>query len=178
MKVYFARHGRTNYNDLRLCNADPSVDVYLTPQGKEQAEALAHNLEGVPIEHIFVSELKRTQQTAEVVNTFHNVPVEIAPLLNDHRSGFEGKPFVLLKEALDAADDPWTVRFNDGESIEDMKKRVEKFLDELKGKPYSTVLIVTSQWIIHAAVAIIKNISNEEAWKLDVQQGDYRELTL
>ncbi len=65
---------------------------------------------------------------------------------------------------------------SDGESIEDMKQRVAEFLAELKTKPYDTVLIVTSQWIIHAAVAIMKNISNEEAWKLEVQQGSYLEL--
>ena len=178
MKIYFARHGRTHYNDLRLCNSDPLVDVHLTRQGEEQAKALADNLKDVLIDRIFVSELKRTKQTAEIVNKVHNAPIEVEPLLNDHRSGFEGKPFPLLKEALDAADNQWTARFNDGESIEDMKKRVEKFLDELKDEPYSSVLVVTSQWIIHAAVSILKGISNEEAWQLDIQQGDYLALEL
>src|SRR4051812_36107401 len=121
MKIYFARHGRTNYNDLELCNADPAVDVHITSVGEEQAKKLAERLKEVPIERIFVSELKRTQQTAAVVNEFHGVPVEIAPLLNDHRSGFEGKTFKLLMEALDGAEDRWTARFSDGESIEDMK---------------------------------------------------------
>ncbi|MEK7153869.1 MAG: histidine phosphatase family protein [Patescibacteria group bacterium] len=171
MKIYFARHGRTNYNDLELCNADPSKDVHITPTGEEQAKTLAQRLKDVPIERIYVSELKRTQQTAAIVNKFHGAPIEIAPLLNDHRSGYEGKPATLLMEALDKAEDRWTARFNDGESIDDMRQRVAKFLDELKTKPYDTVLVVTSQWIIHAAVVIIQNISYEEAWKLEVQQG-------
>lgn len=178
MKIYFARHGRTNYNDLMLCNADPTVDVHLTPQGIAQAKALADKLKQTPIERIFVSELKRTRQTAEIVNKFHDIPIETAPLLNDHRSGFEGKPFTLLKDALDTADDYWTAHFNDGESIEDMKHRVAKFLNELKTKPYKTVLVVTSQWIIHAAVAILQDIPNEEAWKLDIEQGSCLELEL
>jgi len=178
MKIYFARHGRTNYNDLRLCNADPSVDVHLTSQGEEQAKTLADNLKDAVIDRIFVSELKRTKQTAEIVNKAHNAPIMVEPLLNDHRSGFEDKPFPLLKDALDSADNKWTARFNDGESIEDMKKRVEQFLDQLKNEPYSTVLVVTSQWIIQAAVSIIKGISNEEAWQIDIQQGDYLELEL
>lgn len=131
MKIYFVRHGRTNYNDLELCNADPSVDVYITPTGVEQAKTLARKLKDVPIDRIYVSELKRTQQTAAIVNEFHNAAIEIAPLLDDHRSGFEGKPAKLLMDALDEAEDRWTVRFNDGESIEDMKERVAKFLDEL-----------------------------------------------
>ena len=176
MKIYFARHGRTNYNDLQLCNADPTIDVYITDTGAEQAITLANKLKDVRLERIFVSELKRTQQTAKIVNRFHHVPIEIASLLNDHRSGYEGKPVKLLMEALDNAEDRWTARFNDGESIEDMKQRVAAFLDQLKTKPYDTVLVVTSQWIIHAAVAIIKGDSNEEAWKLEVGQGSCLEL--
>ncbi len=39
MNLYLARHGRTNYNDLGLCNADPTVDVHLTALGIEQAKA-------------------------------------------------------------------------------------------------------------------------------------------
>ena len=79
MKIYFARHGRTNYNDLDLCNADPSVDVHITELGAEQAKALADKLKDLPLDRIFVSELKRTQQTAEIVNSFHDAPIEIVP---------------------------------------------------------------------------------------------------
>lgn len=178
MKLYFARHGRTTYNDLWLCNDDPSVDVHLTEEGMAQAKVLANRLKGIPFDRVYVSELRRTQQTAEIVNAFHNAPVEVAPLLNDHHSGYEGKSAELLLAALDKSDNRWTARFNDGESIDDMKMRVAAFLDELKRGPYRTVLIVTSQWIIHAAVAIIQNIPNEEAWKLDVAQGKYLELEM
>lgn len=176
MKAYFARHGRTNYNDLRLCNADPTVDVHLTSEGKKQAKTLAELLKDAKIEYIFVSQLKRTQQTAKIVNTFHSIPIEVDPLLNDHRSGFEGKPFTLLQQALDMADNKWTVHFNDGESIEDMKQRVANFLDELRTKPYEVVLVVTSGWIIRAAAAILQGLTNEEAWKLEVEQGSYIEF--
>ena len=176
MKIYFARHGRSNYNDRRLCNADPAVNVYLTPVGEEQAKMLALTLMDIKIEHIFVSELKRTQQTAKIINEFHCAPIEVDPLLNDHRSGFEGKPFPMLKKALDAAGNRWTVRFNDGESIEDMKERVAAFLDELRTKPYEIVLVVTSQWIVRAAVALVQGLNNEDAWKLEVEQGSYLEL--
>lgn len=178
MKLYLARHGRTNYNDLNLCNGDPSVDVHITELGVKQAEALANKLKEVPIDHIFVSEMRRTQQTAEIVNKFHYVSVETASLLNDHRSGFEGKNAQLLMDALDAAVDRWTARFNDGESIEDMKQRVATFINELKTKPYNTVLIVTSGWVIRVMVAVIENIPNEEAWNRESAQGDYLEFEI
>jgi probable phosphoglycerate mutase len=178
MKIYFARHGRTNYNDLELCNADPTVDVHITPVGLEQAKALAVRLKEVPFDRIFVSELKRTLQTANIINAFHNVTIQVVPLLNDHRSGYESKPTKLLLDSLDAAENRWTARFNDGESLEDMKKRVAEFLDGLKTKPYDVVLVVTSQWIIHAAATIIQHISNEEAWALNVEPGSCLEMEI
>ncbi len=173
MKIYFARHGRTNYNDLSLCNADPSVDVHLTEGGVKQAEALAEKMKDISIDHIYASELKRTQQTAEIVNKYHNLTLEIDKRLGDHKSGFEGKHFLELKQALDDAEDRWTARFNGGESIEDMKVRVDAFLDELKTKPYESVLVVTSGWVVQAAAAMLNNLSNEEAWNLEVAQGDF-----
>lgn len=178
MKIYFARHGRTNYNDLDLCNADPSVDVHITATGIEQAKVLTEKLKDVPLDHIFASELKRTQQTAEIVNQLHNVTIEIDSLLNDHRSGYEGKSAKLLIKAMDEAENRWTVRFNGGESIEDVKQRINMFLEKVKKQPYETVLIVSHGWVIHTAVAVIKDIPNEEAWKIDPPQGDFLEFEI
>ncbi len=178
MKIYLARHGRTNYNDLGLCNADPTIDVHLTPIGITQAHTLADNLEKIPFERIFVSELRRTQQTADIVNTLHNVEVEVDARLNDGRSGFEGKDYREFEKALSTATDRWNARFNDGESVEDIKSRVSDFIDELRKKEYDTVLIITSQWIVQAMMAVVKHLSNEEAWALEVEQGAYIEFDI
>ena len=178
MKLYLARHGRTNFNERDLCNSDPNVDVHITSEGVMQSESLAGKLKEIPIDRIYISELRRTRQTAEIVNKHHHSEIEIDPLLNDHQSGYEGKPARLLIEAMDAAEDKWNARFNQGESIEDMKKRVSKFLNKLKAEPYDSVLVVTSGWVIRMAVAIIQNISNEEAWKIDAEQGEYLEFEI
>src|SRR5882762_9427713 len=148
MKLYVARHGQTNYNDLGLYSADPAADVHLTEVGLEQAKNLSEKLKDVNIDHIFVSELKRTQQTADIVNKYHNAPTAIDARLNDNRSGYEGKHYLEYYAALDNADDKWSVRFNDGESLEDVKERVRSFLDELKTKDYDSVLVVTSMVIV------------------------------
>jgi broad specificity phosphatase PhoE len=178
MKIYFARHGTTNYNDLDLCNSDPSVDVHITVEGTKQAKALATKLKNIHIDRIFISELRRTQQTAEIINQFHHVTIGVEPLLNDHHSGYEGKHASLLMEAMDAAENKWTARFNDGESIEDMKQRVAEFLNNLKAASYNSVLIVTSGWVIRVAITILQNISNEQAWTIDAKQGSYLEYEM
>lgn len=176
MKLYLARHGKTNYNDLQLCNADPAIDVHLTSVGIAQAKALADMLKQVHIQHIFVSELKRTLQTAEIINKFHDLKIQVDPRLNDIRSGFEGKHFKEYIAALDAAPNRWTARFSGGESIEDTKLRSAAFVENLRTKDYAAVLVVTSEWIIRAIIADVQQISNEEAWNLEVVQGGYLEL--
>lgn len=176
MKLYLARHTQTNYNARDLCNTDPSVDVHLTPTGIVQAGTLADELKNVPFQHIFVSEFKRTLQTAEIINKYHDLNIEVHPLLNDIRSQFEGRPFREYVKALDAATDRWTVRFNGGESIEDIKKRADDFVNYLRTKGYDSVLIVTSEWIIRAMIMSVKNISYEEAWALKMTQGSYMVL--
>ncbi len=178
MKLYIARHGRTNYNDLHICNADPAVDVHLTPQGVAQAQALARRLQDVQFDHIYASRLKRTQQTADIVNAFHHLDIEIDARLDDHRSGFEGKPFAELSHALDTADNRWTACFNDGESIADIKTRVEDFMHDLQSQNYTTVLIVTSQWVMRMFPVVVQGISYEQAWQIEGEQGSYIELAV
>lgn len=104
------------YNDLGLCNADPTVDVSLTETGKEQAEKLAEAFKHTTFGCIYISELKRTQQTAEYINHYHHVESRIDKRLNDNRTGYEGRPADEHYAALAASPDRWTVRFNDGES--------------------------------------------------------------
>ena len=178
MKLYLARHCKTNYNELSLCNYDPTVDVHLSPTGLAQAETLAEKLRETHFDHILVSEHKRTQQTADAINKFHNQEVGIDPRLNDHISGFEGRHFEELQKALDAADNRWAVRLNGGESIEDLKIRVAGFIDDLRTKDYDSVLIVTSQWPINVMLVILQNISYEEAWAREAEQGTYITLEI
>ncbi len=178
MKLYVARHAQTNYNDLGLCNSDPKVEVYITELGIKQAKNLAEKLKDVDIDHIFVSELKRTRQTADIVNNFHDAPIEVDSRLNDNRSGYEGRPDFEYYTALDNSGDKWNVRFNEGESLEDVKQRVRSFISELKTKDFNSVLIVTSMTIIQAIYSVIENRPNQEAWDLEVDKASCREFEI
>ena len=178
MHIYLARHGQTNYNELGLCNADPSVDVHLTETGIKQARQLALLLEEAPIERIFVSELKRTQQTAAYINGYHELPTTIDPRLNDNRTGFEGRTVAEYYAALEAAPDKWNFSLDGGESLNDTKLRVAAFIDELKNQSYSTVLIVTSMSIVQAFYGLVNSLSNQEAWDFKVDKGSCIELDI
>jgi broad specificity phosphatase PhoE len=178
MKLYVARHGKTNYNDLGLCNGDPKVDVHLTETGEMQARLLAQKMEKTTLDQIFVSELKRTQQTAKIVNEYHNIAIVVDARLNDNRTGFEGKHFSEYLTALDQAKDKWTARFNDGESVEDINSRIRSFMNELKTLSSTAVLIITSEVIVQAIYGVLSGTSNEEARALQVEQGSFIEFDL
>ncbi|HSX34025.1 MAG TPA: histidine phosphatase family protein [Candidatus Saccharimonadales bacterium] len=178
MKLYIARHGRTQYNDLGLCNGDPSVSNPLTGTGEQQAKALGEKLKHAAIQHIYVSEMKRTQQTAAFANVFHNAAITIEPRLNDIRTGYEGKHFTEYNAALEKAPNRYTARFNGGESIEDVKARIQSFVRDLRGQQYETVLIVTSEVIVQAFCAVLQDISNEAAEAITVEQGSFLEFDL
>ena len=176
MKLYVARHGQTNYNELGLCNSDPTVDVHLTEVGTDQATSLAEQLKNISFDHIFVSELKRTKQTAEIVNRYHNAPMSVDSRLNDIRFGFEGRHYREYHEALDKAENKWTTRFNGGESIQDLRNRTQKFLDDLITDNFQSVLVITSGGVMQAIYGIIKGLEIEETWSYQPEKGSFLEF--
>ncbi len=99
MKLIVTRHGETNYNAASLYNHDPSVDVHLTENGIRQAEQLAEDLRDTPIDLVITSRLKRTKQTAEIINRFHQAPVVEDGRLDDTYNGFEGQKVSTIKAA-------------------------------------------------------------------------------
>lgn len=180
MEVLLARHTETNYNVLELCNADPTVDVSLSQHGIKQAELLAIRLETIPFEAIVISELKRTKQTADIINYAHNAPILIDGRLNDIRTGFEGKPVALYDEARSSEPDIWKAKFNDGESLDELLEKVDDFLRHLQGQKmtYASILIVSHLTVLQLIASRIKSIPRQSALDVDIAQGDFIQLEL
>lgn len=174
MKLYIARHTQTNYNVENLSNADPSVDVHLTDLGKAQSESLSELLKSTNFETIYISNLRRTRQTADAINQLHLKPIIVDARLTDINMGFEGKPVNDFKAAFAASDNAWSAHFNDGESLYDVKVRVTEFLNDLRPKEYKEVLIVTSLVIIKMINGIINDISEQEIMNFDFPQGTFK----
>lgn len=156
MKLFFVRHGHTNYNRWGIMNDDPKVDVHLTKIGKKQAEAAAEQLKKVSLDHIYASMLPRTMETAEIINEYHNLEIKRDARINDNRTGYNGLPHIFRLLTFHLAKDKYRTRFRDGESLEDSKNRVFEFMDEIKSKHSNeTVLIVghaNTGWIIKGYV--------------------------
>ena len=176
MKVYLVRHGQSTYNAAGLCNSDPSIPVHLTDLGRKQVTELAEQLKYADFEQMYGSQLLRTEETAEIIDRLHGVTLTIDRRLNDNDSGFEGRLDSEGLKAWEAVKDPWTARFNGGESIQDVITRVSDFINDLRQEPYQSVMVVTSAVIIQAFYKILNDLSYEEAWKLPVDNASCIEM--
>ena len=173
MNLYVMRHGRTNYNDLGLCNDDPNTDVHLDDIGKQQAQAAAEQLRDKQLDRIIVSPLPRTRQTAELINQYHDVPIEVHRDITDIRSGFDGKTVDDYFTAI--AHDPLHARVNGGESLLDHKQRVLSFIDWLQLQPQENILIIAHEETLRVFVAYYEgNVPDERLRDLNIGNCEYR----
>jgi len=178
MKLYLARHAQTNYNVLKLANSDPAVDVHLSEEGIKQAENLGELLKEATYDIVYISELPRTRQTAEIINKYHNKELVVDSRISDNKTGFESQPVSDFVSAVDNAEDPWNAKFGDGESLNEAAERARNFIDELKTKDYQAVLVVTHGFITQAIFAYLENKTLEEAAEFNLIQGTYIEFEI
>ncbi len=176
MKLIATRHAETNYNVKDLVNYDPEIDVHLTDKGIKQAEDLAEQLKDFKFDKIYISRLKRTRQTADVINRYHGQDLIVNELLDDTRNGFEGRPYSEAKGWRDAQSDPISARYLDKyESVSDMTERVREFLDYLKRhhKDDETILIVTSSHVIKQLRMLNGEITMQELLNVPAKHATY-----
>jgi probable phosphoglycerate mutase len=88
---YFVRHGETGMNAAGLITG--SLDVDLTPRGREQALAAAEALAPKPITGVYSSPLRRARETAEPIAARLRLPLNIVNELAERSWGaLEGRP--------------------------------------------------------------------------------------
>ncbi|GAA6525290.1 histidine phosphatase family protein [Intrasporangium sp. DVR] len=86
MRLFLVRHGETHANVARqLDTAVPGLD--LTDSGRRQAEQLAARLGGEELGAIYVSDLRRAQQTAEPLAAALGLEVVVLPGLREIQAG-------------------------------------------------------------------------------------------
>jgi len=141
------RHGNTELNSAQIFVGH--IDVELSASGYRQVERLRDRLSAEKIDIIYSSDLKRALVTAETIASRHQLAVIACPELREINYGsLDGLTFEEIKRlypevAQLCADWSLQLKFPDGESVDELKQRVGRFLDRLKQHtPEQTVLIV------------------------------------
>lgn len=130
------RHGETQYNKEKLLQGQ-GVDTPLSETGLQQCQALGQYLKDVPFTCVFVSNLQRAVQTAEIIlknnSQSRGVEMILEPLLRERGFGVaEGRPKEDLKNMANAAGKACRdYTPPGGETEEQVRLRFKQFLQVL-----------------------------------------------
>lgn len=177
MKLYLIRHGETDWNKQHIYQGQS--DRPLNAVGKKEAAKLAQELKQVKVDALFCSDLKRAEETAKLVNSYHKLPIQAEPLLREINFGkMEGKnhaEVVRKNKTYFLKNDLVNYRyvFPDGESWQMVYRRIVKFFRNLKRQPYKTVFIVCHQGTIKAFLYKIKRYTKHDLSKIQVPNCGY-----
>lgn len=124
--IYLARHAEAANPTGILYGRLPRID--LSEKGREQAEALAAAMAGLPLDAIYHSPLLRARRTAAAIAARHpEAPLIRSDLLLENRHPYQGRPQADVAKLGDRIYDA-EVLGADGESIVELRDRLARFL--------------------------------------------------
>lgn len=180
MKIYVIRHGLTELNKQNKVNGQ--IDEPLSSEGIEQAKSAISQIPE-SIKYIYSSPLKRAKHTAEIVNSKLKRPIYSTNSFAEiHMGSLAGKSWEEMEDGLNLKTKHRSVQFDyrpmGGELASEVKKRVLKFLKEIKTKHKDNeVLIVTHGGIIRFLYLLEQNkIVNETEKHVSILTFDLNKI--
>ena len=155
MRVFLVvRHGQSLFNVDQVVNGDPELDRGLSEQGIEEAERLAGQLAGQPLELVAVSPFPRALQTANIALAGREVPHLVDEDLADVRIGkLEGASLDAYRES--PAHSNRKERFPGGESLDEAALRYAGAFARLLARDEPATLVVCHEipvrYLVNAA---------------------------
>lgn len=150
MKLIVIRHGETDMNKEDRLQGSRGPNLPLNETGKREIATLRDALLISP-EVIYASTLLRTRETADILNERFGVAVIFSELLIERDFGtLSGKMRSEIdpKIVLDDLEGHYDYRPYDGESVEDVILRIQKFLTSLHERDEQTIMLVTHRGVI------------------------------
>jgi broad specificity phosphatase PhoE len=143
MKIYFSRHGESVNNKMNIIGGDCS----LSENGRNYSNNLKEYFKDTKDLKILTSKLKRTIETVEEIDT----PKKHLEELNEIYSGdFENLNLDFVQKKYQSIytyrnEDKINRSYPNGESYNDLQKRVNKVLEKLDLNNDGTLLIISHQ---------------------------------
>jgi alpha-ribazole phosphatase len=175
-KIIFVRHGETDFNQAKKYMNWANDVGTLSEQGQKQANEVGIRLKQFNIHSMYVSDLRRTKETADIIAKHISIQPTHTQSLRERDLGIFGDlTFDEIKskwpekaiEFRSNADIDWNGL--DGESIKDVHTRFQKFMDEIESKhPEDTILFVTHSGIIYTILKDVYHFFAKDSW-MDVE---------
>ena len=138
--LYIVRHGQTELNRLGIVQGR-GRDTDLNDEGKKQAYLFYNDYKNVPFDKIYISALRRTQQSIQPFIDL-DIPYEKLPGLDELAWGiYEGQPSTpatkgaFLQLLRDWMEGKLDTKFEGGESPNEVKLRQQEALDVIMSHP-------------------------------------------
>jgi broad specificity phosphatase PhoE len=171
--VYLVRHGLTDWNRERRFQGH--LDVYLSPEGLAQAQALADWLTPPPhrFSAIYTSDLARARQTAQIIGHALGLqPVLAPPLREIHCGDWQGLSVAEIEERYPGKLKEWhdsiqsfTLPGAGGESIPQVQARIYSFYKDVVRRHSGQAIILASHGVALSALqAAIFGWDLQETW--------------
>lgn len=173
--IYLVRHGESLSNITKRYSG--ITDVELSENGRDQALIAAMNLKDAHISNIFSSPLNRAFDTAKIISIENNFDInKIAvekKLIEVNFGIFENMTWEEMRENHLEETEKWIslrhkYKFPQGESYEDIIKRVSGFFDKV---PDNSV-VVTHFGVIQSALLYLKIADDKDLWKYEISNCD------
>lgn len=167
-ELYLVRHGRTFANEAGLKQGQINDErTYLNETGRKQAQKLAQQFDLAGFTKIYVSPLKRTLDTATILNQKAHLPVTTDDRLLEISYGkWDGQYNQVLMEQYPQLFSPLVkdvkpqyFKTAGGESFADVEKRVAAFTkDVVRTYPNEKILVVTHGFTVRSfAINAVKS---------------------
>ena len=147
-RIILVRHCEAEGNTNALFQGH--TDCEISGNGTTQLELLGVRCRNMPIDAIYSSPLKRAYVTAEAINRYHHLPIQIEPRLMEINGGkWEGKPWAKLPELYPEETEQWNTRPYEfspegGESMREVYSRMWEGVTDIVRHNQGKTVCVTS----------------------------------
>lgn len=171
MLLYLVRHGETDCNNLKIIQGQ-SVPSHLTEAGRHQAHIAGRRLAGYGFTHVYVSDLIRARETADIICSYTgNTPVEDTLLRERCFGVLEGRTREDINKNFPVEGCPWRAAFAaappEGESLADVVHRASLFIEKLTANHSDNdkVMAVTHGGTLRGMVLSLMGLE-PEVWRM------------
>lgn len=176
IEFLLVRHGESEWN--KSSRYTGQQDVPLSALGKQQARQLALRLADEPLAAVYASPLRRARETAEIIARQRGWPVRIEQGLAEiHHGLWEGLTTRQVMQEYPSIVERWrsephTVVMPQGESLEDVERRVLGALERIMSAvPKGKVVICSHDAALRVLVVKCLGMGLEDFWKWDFENA-------